>query len=84
VNQSTVDLQRIVAAPRYHHQCWPDQVEIEPESFSAEWRAALQAKGHRLQVGSRKWGNMQAVFKAKVDGSTQAASDPRGRDLGGY
>ena len=84
VNQRTVDLQRIVAAPRYHHQCWPDQVEIEPGSFSAEWRAALEAKGHRLRPGTRKWGNMQAVFKSRVDGSAQAASDPRGLDMGGY
>ena len=84
VNQGTVDLQRIVAAPRYHHQCWPDQVEIEPESFSAEWRAALEVKGHRLHVGSRKWGNMQAVFKSNLDGTAQAASDPRGLELGGY
>ena len=84
VNQRTVDLQRIVAAPRYHHQCWPDQVEIEPAGFSAEWRAALEAKGHRLRTGTRKWGNMQAVFKSSVDGSAVAASDPRGLDMGGY
>ncbi|MBI1964732.1 MAG: gamma-glutamyltransferase, partial [Betaproteobacteria bacterium] len=25
-----VDLQRLVGAPRYHHQWWPDRVEIEP------------------------------------------------------
>jgi hypothetical protein len=37
-----------------------------------------------LQVGSRKWGNMQVVFKSKLDGSAQAASDPRGLDTGGY
>ena len=65
VNQSEVDLMRMVAAPRYHHQYWPDRVEIEPDSFSAEWRAALEAKGHKLQVANRKWGNMQAVFKAR-------------------
>jgi gamma-glutamyltranspeptidase/glutathione hydrolase len=84
VNQKDVNLQRIVAAPRYHHQCWPDQIEIEPDSFSAEWRAALEAKGHRLQVVSRKWGNMQVVFKSNADGLAQAASDPRGFDMGGY
>jgi gamma-glutamyltranspeptidase/glutathione hydrolase len=84
VNQKEVNLQRMVAAPRYHHQCWPDQIEIEPDGFSAEWRAALEEKGHRLQVVSRKWGNMQVVFKAKADGVAQAASDPRGFDMGGY
>ncbi|MEO7727683.1 MAG: gamma-glutamyltransferase [Burkholderiales bacterium] len=84
LNQSTVDLLGIVTAPRYHHQCWPDQVEIEPDSFSPEWRAALTAKGHQLKPASRKWGNMQVVFKASADGVAQAASDPRGFDMGGY
>ena len=79
-----VDLERIVRAPRYHHQWWPDRVEIEPESFSAEWRAALEAKGHQLQVGSRKWGNLQLVFRSKTTGAAQAASDPRGQDIGWY
>ncbi len=84
VNHKAVDLQHMVSAPRYHHQCWPDQIEIEPDSFSAEWRAALEAKGHRLHVVSRKWGNMQVVFKSKADGLAQAAGDPRGFDMGGY
>jgi len=85
VNHNEVDLQRMVSAPRYHHQCWPDYVEIEPASFPAEWIAALEAKKHTVQTGSRKWGNMQVVFKSNADGAAQAASDPRGlRDLAGY
>jgi gamma-glutamyltranspeptidase/glutathione hydrolase len=84
MNHSEIDLQRMVAAPRYHHQYWPDLVEIEPDSFAAEWRAALAARKHKLQVTGRKWGNMQAVFKSKRDGSALAASDPRGLDLGWY
>ena len=84
VNQREVDLMRMVAAPRYHHQYWPDRIEIEPDGFSDQWRDALEARGHKLQVANRKWGNMQAVFKARRDGSVQAASDPRGQDLGWY
>ncbi|MBI2295746.1 MAG: gamma-glutamyltransferase [Betaproteobacteria bacterium] len=75
-----VDLPRLVGAPRYHHQWWPDRVEVEPEGFPAEWRAALEAKGHRLEPARRKWGNMQAVFKSKQTGVAQAASDPRGAE----
>ncbi|MBI2508965.1 MAG: gamma-glutamyltransferase, partial [Betaproteobacteria bacterium] len=71
----------LVGAPRYHHQWWPDRVEIEPEGFSAEWRAALEAKGHRIEVVKRRWGNMQAVFQSKRDGRAVAASDPRGADV---
>ena len=80
----SVDLAGIALAPRYHHQWWPDRVEIEPEGFTGEWRAALEAKGHRLQVVKRKWGNMQLAFKSKQTGAAQAASDPRGSELGWY
>ena len=81
---SQVDLERIVRPPRYHHQWWPDRVEVEPEGFTAEWRAALEVKGHQLQTVTRKWGNLQLVFKSKADGAVQAASDPRGLDVGWY
>lgn len=84
LNQQRVDLVGIVTAPRYHHQWWPDIVEVEPGGFSDEWRAAIAAKGHKLRTIDRRWGNMQAVFKASSDGAAQAASDPRGFDLGGY
>ncbi|HSC95106.1 MAG TPA: gamma-glutamyltransferase [Burkholderiales bacterium] len=80
VRAPAVDLAAIVVAPRYHHQWWPDEVELEPGAFSAQWRAALEARGHRLQPARRPWGNMQAVFKSKRDGRAVAASDPRGAD----
>lgn len=84
LHSPTVDLQRLVAMPRYHHQYWPDRVEIEPEGFTQEWQAALAAKGHEIHVVSRKWGNMQAVFRSKQTGEAQAASDPRGADVAWY
>lgn len=80
VHAPAVDLAAIVSAPRYHHQWWPDRVEVEPEGFPAQWRAALEAKGHQLEPARRKWGNMQVVFKSKQTGMAQAASDPRGAD----
>ena len=79
-----VDLQRLVAMPRYHHQFWPDRIEVEPEGFGTPWRAALQSKGHVIQQGTRKWGNMQAVFKSRKTGIAEAASDPRGSDVAWY
>jgi gamma-glutamyltranspeptidase/glutathione hydrolase len=79
-----VDLRRLLALPRYHHQFWPDRVEVEPEGFTPEWRKALAAKGHMVQLATRKWGNMQIVFKAKETGVAQAASDPRGADVAWY
>jgi gamma-glutamyltranspeptidase/glutathione hydrolase len=79
-----VDLQRLVAMPRYHHQFWPDRIEVEPEGFTTAWRAALQGRGHTVEQGRRKWGNMQAVFKSRETGFTQAASDPRGTGVAWY
>src|SRR5262245_40740555 len=84
LGSAEVDLERLVRAPRYHHQWWPDRVEIEPDSFAPAWRAALEAKGHQLQPASRQWGNMQVVFKSKETGAALAASDPRGLDIGWY
>ena len=74
----------LVGAPRYHHQWWPDRVEVEPGAFGAEWRADLEALGHQVQSGKRRWGNMQAVFRSKADGIARAASDPRGSEIGWY
>ncbi len=79
-----VDLKRIVSLPRYHHQFWPDRIEIEPEGFSHAWRAALQARGHAIQEVNRKWGNMQVVFKFRKSGEALAASDPRGAGVAWY
>jgi gamma-glutamyltranspeptidase/glutathione hydrolase len=77
VHAPRADPAAIVRAPRYHHQWWPDRVETEPEGFPPEWRRALEARGHRLEIAGRTWGNMQAVFRPK-QGAAQAASDPRG------
>jgi len=84
VAMKDVDLEKLVAMPRYHHQYRPDRIEIEPDSFTPEWRAALEARGHRIEVVGRKWGNMQAVFQARGTGAAKAASDPRGGDVGWY
>lgn len=73
-----VDLQRLVAAPRFHHQFLPDRIEVEPGAFAPDWITALQARGHRVEAGRRLWGNMQAVFVPRAGGRSQAASDPRG------
>ena len=79
-----VDLERLVALPRYHHQYWPDQIEVEPDGFAEQWRAALAAKGHVVQTAGRRWGNMQAVFQSRTTGAAFGASDPRGSGVAWY
>jgi gamma-glutamyltranspeptidase/glutathione hydrolase len=70
--------QEIVSAPRFHHQFSPDVLEFEPGALSADERAQLEARGHTLKEGSRKWGNTQVVTWDYKTGKVEAASDPRG------
>jgi gamma-glutamyltranspeptidase/glutathione hydrolase len=69
----------MVGAPRYHHQYLPDRIEIEPGAFSQQWIGALRTKGHVVEEGRRKWGNMQAVYLDKKTGRVTSANDPRGQ-----
>jgi gamma-glutamyltranspeptidase/glutathione hydrolase len=71
----------IVGAPRIHHQYLPDQVMIEPNALTAEERAALEKRGHKLREG-RAWGNTQVVTWEYGTGRVEAASDPRGFGAG--
>jgi gamma-glutamyltranspeptidase / glutathione hydrolase len=70
--------QEIVGAPRFHHQFSPDVIEYEPGTLTAEERAQLEARGHTLKEGSRKWGNTQVITWDYKTGKVEAASDPRG------
>jgi gamma-glutamyltranspeptidase/glutathione hydrolase len=79
VDTPAVDVERLVALPRFHHQYLPDRIEYEPGAFSSAWIGALQAKGHAVQEGRRRWGNMQAVYVERKTGEASAHSDPRAR-----
>ena len=72
------NLQNIVSKSRLHHQYLPDQIFVEPEGFSEEWIQAMVAKGHKVVVNKKKWGNMQTVFFNKETGNHEIANDPRG------
>ncbi len=78
VDQPEADPKRLVGAPRFHHQYLPDRIQVEPDGFSADWIAALKAKGHVVDTGRRRWGNMQVVFLDKKTGRITTANDPRG------
>lgn len=79
VDDPALDIDRLVGLPRFHHQYLPDRIEFEPGAFSSQWVSALQAKGHTVQEGRRRWGNMQAVFVRKDTREASAHSDPRGK-----
>ena len=73
---------QIVNDPRFHHQYMPDVVEYEKGAFSPAEIAQLQAEGHKLEEGSRRWGNMQVITWDFASGKVEAASDPRGEGAG--
>lgn len=70
-----------VSRPRYHHQYLPDVVEVEPAFVGSLEAKALEAKGHKLQITGRQFGDMQAVYWDKNANKVAAASDPRGEGL---
>jgi len=74
--------QEIVAAPRFHHQFSPDVLQFETDALSPEERKELEARGHTLREGNRRWGNMQVVTWDFKTGKVEAASDPRGAGVG--
>lgn len=78
VDQPETDLKRLVGNPRFHHQYLPDRIQVEPEGFGADWIAALKAKGHTVDTGRRRWGNMQVVYLDKKTRRIMTANDPRG------
>jgi len=72
------DATQMVALKRYHHQYFPDVVAYEEGAFTPEEKAGLEAKGHRLELSERSYGNMQVVTWDRATGRVDAASDPRG------
>ena len=72
------DAQAIAAAPRYHMQYLPDQVQFEPGAFDEPTQSALQGMGYKLDALKNPYGNMQVVLWRPGQGQLQAAADPRG------
>ncbi len=72
----------VVTQPRFHHQFEPDQISIEPGALSEVEQAELIARGSKVAPAERPWGNMQVVIWNRVDGSVEAASDPRWKNVG--
>ncbi|MBL8200910.1 MAG: gamma-glutamyltransferase [Chromatiales bacterium] len=72
------DAAAMVALKRYHHQYFPDVVAYEDGAFTPDEKAALEAKGHKLEPSERSYGNMQVVTWDRATGRVAAASDPRG------
>ena len=74
--------QDAASRPRFHHQYLPDQLSAEPDAFTPEEVAALQQRGHDVQVGDRTWGNMNVVQWRRDTGAVETGTDPRWKGVG--
>jgi gamma-glutamyltranspeptidase/glutathione hydrolase len=68
-------LQEAVDAPRIHEQWLPEQVSYERFAFSADTKAALEAKGHKLE--EMPYGNQIAAI---LVGAPSADGTPIGNN----
>jgi len=81
VDDPRLDLERVVGAPRFHHQYIPDRVyyEAAPFDLPENWVEGMKARGYEVEQVGRAWGNMQAVYVDKRTGEASAHNDPRGK-----
>ena len=62
------------AAPRVHHQWYPDELELE-SGFSPDTIAILRQRGHAIDADGNSMGSIQSV--GQRDGVFRGAADPR-------
>lgn len=71
-------LDSAIWAPRFHHQCLPDQILVEPTALSPETKAMLQSMGHEFK-DVKMLGKIKAIHRL-ADGRLHAVGDQRNPD----
>src|SRR6267143_1557816 len=54
-------IDRALAAPRLHHNLFPDVIRVEPQGMEASTARALEARGHRIEYRPRAWAKVSGV-----------------------
>jgi gamma-glutamyltranspeptidase/glutathione hydrolase len=79
-----MNIQEAVDAPRFHHQWYPDSIDMEPFTFSTDTIEKLAAMGYRFTAHTI-WGAEEAIYIDPVTKWFYGANDnrrPAGKAIG--
>ena len=80
VHEFDMTMQDAVNAPRFHHQWLPDEIRMEPNSFSSETIKELKQKGYIInEERTPIIGKVDGVLVLD-DGTLEGGADKRGDD----
>ena len=68
-------IDRALAAPRIHHNLFPDAIRVEPQGLEAATAHALEARGHKIEYRPNPWAKVCAVEIDPQTGWRVAAVD---------
>ena len=80
VHEFEMSMQEAVDAARFHHQWLPDEIILEPNSFSKETKSSLQQLGYKLNENKTPiLGKVDGILVLE-NGNLEGGADKRGDD----